>query len=175
VSFTLTLPTNLAPLDEDRFWSGFETVDGGCWEWTKNTNGIISFHGESLSARSWAYKIVCGDIPRRHYLERTCVNPRCINPAHQQLVSRLTLIERIKAKIEMPDGTDCWIWTGPLSGSGTAVEDDYPHPVVNVKRILYEDRRERLPLRVRFFLIPTCNTPRCVNPWHMEAKRTWNA
>ncbi len=68
--------------------------DTGCWNWT----AYISEKGRPLiglvdppTTRSVArlfYEHYKGDVPGDKLLRRKCLNPRCTNPDHMQLVTR---------------------------------------------------------------------------------------
>ncbi len=80
-------------------------------------------------------------------------------PAAEEIVaSRLTLDKEL----------GCWLWNGPVAGSGGArlcIGPKGPsgrRRAVMVRRWLYE--REYGPLPADLYLYRTCRSPRCVNP-----------
>jgi hypothetical protein len=68
--------------------------EGGCWIWqgaTKNGYAVVSVGGhESRGAygHRLAYERLVGSIPASAVLHHLCEQPRCVNPAHLEPVTR---------------------------------------------------------------------------------------
>jgi len=75
----------------DRFVSGINVVDSGCWEWThtrRHGYGRVSLEGRTQAAHRVAYEWFVGPIPEGLDLDHLCRNPPCVNPEHLEPVTR---------------------------------------------------------------------------------------
>lgn len=172
----ITLPLALKPTAEDIFFGCIETDANGCWRWIKNSNGVFNYGGYSRRASLWAYDHFAAPLPKSQsqWLRRSCQTVTCVNPAHHYVERRRTTVERIKERIIMPDDSHCWVWPGAMGGGAPIISSSHNWSrYVSVRRVLYDELCERLPSDSVFLITPTCGTRRCVNPWHMEVRRSW--
>jgi hypothetical protein len=78
--------------------------ENGCWEWqgTKNTDGYgkIYFGPKKRMALAHrvTYLIFRGIIPRRRVTDHLCLNKKCCNPWHLEIVTYAVNIERGPAR-----------------------------------------------------------------------------
>jgi len=78
---------DVAPNDEERFWSKVEKTND-CWNWTSATNGRYGrFHFGSgcVYAHRFAYTLSYGSIPEDSIIRHKCDNPLCVNPSHLEI------------------------------------------------------------------------------------------
>lgn len=76
----------------------------------------------------------------------------------------LTVEDRLKRRVEIDPLTQCWLWTGSLSGKGYG-------------QFRVDSSRPQLAHRVSYglfvgppgdsFVLHRCDTPRCINPEHL--------
>lgn len=97
------------------------------------------------------------------------------------IVGKLSVnqIARIFNKIKVDQASGCWLWTGSLSGKDASrgrgyASVGYNGRIERVHRLLYAWAVGPIP-RGCAKNIPVldhviCNTPRCVNPVHLEPK-----
>lgn len=71
---------------EDRFFSRFDVVDSGCWQWRAHSDkdgyGILPTNSSSIRAHRLSYEIYKGAIPQGMVVCHKCDNPGCVNPDH---------------------------------------------------------------------------------------------
>ena len=73
-------------------------IEGDCWVWTGYTvnktrlDPIIKFNRKSIRVRRVLYEDAHGDIGKK-YLRSICGNPKCVNPAHAEVVVAKTNAE----------------------------------------------------------------------------------
>ena len=75
-------------------------------------------------------------------------------------VSRL--MERIRVDYE----TGCWLFTGPLNGSGYVIVPGFASKSERGHRLTY--RFFRGPIPEGLMLDHLCRMRHCLNPWHLE-------
>lgn len=81
----------------ERFWDQVEKRDRGCWDW----RGSIDRYGygrfvyraadkpsRHVLAHRWAFEHARGPIPDGLTIDHLCLNHRCVNPDHMELVTR---------------------------------------------------------------------------------------
>lgn len=84
----------LTSADIDRFWSHVERGEGAeCWLWTSwcDKDGYAKFkhQGAVYKSSRIAWTITFGDIPDGEFIiDHTCMNRRCVNPAHLELTTQ---------------------------------------------------------------------------------------
>ena len=77
---------------EQRFWTYVQKTPD-CWIWTgptrgkKSPYGRFQVDGEKVAAHRFSYELHVGPIPEGLYLDHTCHNPPCVNPAHLRPVT----------------------------------------------------------------------------------------
>lgn len=84
-----------------RFWAKVECSDG-CWNWTGAANGdygVFWFEGHNVGAYRFAWEIMVGPIPNGLTIDHLCCNPRCVNPAHLEVVTQGENTRRGKRRI----------------------------------------------------------------------------
>ena len=89
---------------EERFWAKInKNAEGGCWEWTKALHsrgygqmitGSKTTKRHNVYAHRFAYETLVGPIPDGLVLDHLCRNPKCVNPAHLEPVTRQENIRR---------------------------------------------------------------------------------
>lgn len=85
---------SLTSADIDRFWAHVErSADAACWEWTswldKDGYGKFKHQGVVYKSSRIAWTITFGDIPDGEFIiDHTCLNRRCVNPAHLELTTQ---------------------------------------------------------------------------------------
>ncbi len=76
----------------ERFWSRVDKQsDSGCWNWTAHTNekgyGRLLVNEHHTFAHRFSYESIVGKIPDGLTLDHKCLNKRCVNPAHLEVVT----------------------------------------------------------------------------------------
>lgn len=70
---------------------GFEICDNGCWEWTgaKITAGYgeLNVGGQPVYAHRYIYEWIRGPIPTGLTIDHLCLNKKCVNPDHLEVVT----------------------------------------------------------------------------------------
>jgi hypothetical protein len=99
-----------------RFMSRVVKVPGGCWLWTgkihkKNRYGRFCVGKKQFQAHRWLYEQVHGPVDAKLDLDHTCRRRACVNPDHQEPVTRRvnllrgdTITARHAAAIRCPQG-----------------------------------------------------------------------
>jgi len=88
-----SIPIYLNIVQQNRFWSNVNGIgpELTCWLWSGRVDGFGYGHfksqGHSLKAHRVAWVLKRGAIPEGLTLDHLCRNPRCVNPAHLELVS----------------------------------------------------------------------------------------
>lgn len=81
---------------EERFWLKVDKCEPDeCWLWTGATNGSMGYgtiqrgaRGEGhIRAHRLSWEIANGPIPEELVVDHLCRTPRCVNPAHMELVT----------------------------------------------------------------------------------------
>lgn len=73
-------------------------IEGDCWLWTGCTvsktrpDPVIKFNSKTIRVRRVLYEESHGPLGKR-YLRSTCGHPRCVNPAHTEVVVAKTNAE----------------------------------------------------------------------------------
>lgn len=156
------------------------TVDEqtGCWDWLASApHGQPQFHWGStvLRPRVVLWKMKFGDVPRRFWMHRVCLNGRCINPDHVELVKHhktsfgnlaLLNFERLLDNIMPVTESGCWIWTRYCAQHGYAQIVDLQGKKLYVHRLFYEHYKGPIPAGLT--LDHLCRVRCCVNPDHLE-------
>jgi hypothetical protein len=66
-------------------------VETGCWNWTGcfNSKGYPCFkvHGRSHYAHRVSHALFRGEIPDGEQVHHSCLNSKCVNPAHLESVT----------------------------------------------------------------------------------------
>src|SRR3972149_6562582 len=78
----------------DRFWDKVKKCGRDeCWPWKAaiNSNGYGSFgeNGKIVTASRICYQLTYGAIPPGAVVMHTCDNPRCSNPSHLRLGTKI--------------------------------------------------------------------------------------
>ena len=93
-TLTINLPLKIRARNWDkRFWSQVEKTET-CWTW----KGAIDSYGygvfqlsyperKTVKAHRTAYELMAGPIPTELTVDHTCVNAKCVNPNHMDIVS----------------------------------------------------------------------------------------
>jgi len=80
------------PSVSERFWAKVNKTEG-CWEWTavckSDGYGVFTLrHGKKVLAHRYAFEDhIQGSIPDGMTIDHLCRNPRCVNPAHMEVVT----------------------------------------------------------------------------------------
>ena len=74
-------------------WAKVQPQPNGCWLWTGATRGTLgygtrSLHGRMVLVHRAAYEVLIGPVPKGLELDHLCRQPRCLNPAHLEPVTR---------------------------------------------------------------------------------------
>ena len=80
------------PTFTERLLSRFAIDDGtGCWNWTGTLTwggyGQIARHGVNVTAHRAMWEHLKEPIPRGLVIDHLCLNRRCVNPAHMEVVT----------------------------------------------------------------------------------------
>lgn len=139
-------PAGTSPTDPqhlaNRLANGIASApDGGCWEWTRITNGDgygqLRVAGRMVYAHRLAYELGIGPIPDGMHILHQCDNPRCINPAHLSIGTQSQNMkecsDRGRAKIPKP------IKLGEENGSSKLLEVD----VRSIRRLLEQGHTQQ--------------------------------
>jgi hypothetical protein len=90
------VPDKPAPKNRDpfarflRFVSCDSYFSGECWIWKGGLTkgyGHFWFAGKTTKAHRWFWEQASGPVPKGYHLDHLCKNPRCVNPAHLELVT----------------------------------------------------------------------------------------
>jgi len=79
--------------DPDRIWNFVDVPKdpNACWNFTGfiNANGYGSycFNWKTISAHSFMYNYLIGEIPEGLQINHTCRNRKCVNPDHLEVVT----------------------------------------------------------------------------------------
>jgi hypothetical protein len=75
-----------------RFLAKITVLPSGCWEWTgalsSDEYGRFKLDGKCVQTHRLAYEHWRGAIPEGLEVDHTCVNSRCCNPMHLEVVSQ---------------------------------------------------------------------------------------
>ena len=91
-----------ATSDAERFWSHTVLTATGCIFWTghlrnKKGYGGACYGGRVQMAHRVAYELTFGSIPDGMSIDHLCRTPRCVNPAHLDVVTPAENIRRAAA------------------------------------------------------------------------------
>lgn len=71
---------------EERFFSRFQQVESGCWQWRSHTDkdgyGVLPGDRQNIRAHRLSFEIHVGCIPDGMIVCHKCDNPGCVNPDH---------------------------------------------------------------------------------------------
>lgn len=76
----------------ERFWQKVRKTDN-CWVWTAAINncgyGAFSYNKDmkGIPAHRASYMLFVGEIPKGKQVDHLCMNRKCVNPEHLELVS----------------------------------------------------------------------------------------
>lgn len=77
---------------ETRFWPRVRKVASGCWEWQGARlaagYGVFWDGHNNVKAHRWSFEFHIGPIAPGMTIDHLCLNPRCVNPAHLDVVTR---------------------------------------------------------------------------------------
>ena len=80
---------------EERFWQKVDAT-GDCWEWLAGGAqgyGVfgVRVEGKTVNtyAHRWAWENLVGAIPESMCIDHLCLNRRCVNPDHLEIVTRV--------------------------------------------------------------------------------------
>lgn len=83
-----------------RFWAKVDKSAGlnGCWPWISSSHigdgyGAITIDGHTCYAHRVAYELATGESPGKLWVDHTCFNHACQNPAHLRLATPKQNIE----------------------------------------------------------------------------------
>lgn len=150
--------------------------DEDCWVWTggKNTIGRptmtkeVRVDGKRIVTTWYPQTVLYENFynqkkPAR-YMDMTCGNKLCCNPAHMR---PRTFDNRFWGKVEKSnDENGCWIWKGFLHKNGYGVINiDGKNQFVH--RVSYQIAyNEEIPEDM--MILHSCNNRACVNPAHLR-------
>lgn len=87
-----------------RFWDKVIVLDSeSCWIWKSSTDGkygTFSLKNRLIKAHRFSYELSNGKIPEGHDICHKCDNPRCVNPTHLFLGTRLDNVRDMIKKID---------------------------------------------------------------------------
>jgi hypothetical protein len=76
---------------KNRFVLRFTVRESGCWEWLgrpdKDGYGIFYVDGKNKKAHRVSYELFRGPIPKGLTIDHLCMNRRCVNPLHLEVVT----------------------------------------------------------------------------------------
>lgn len=83
---------DLYSTDDEKFWRRVD-VGGVCWEWGGATNrwgyGVFApREGVWEYAHRWSWEQLVGPISEGLTVDHLCLNRRCVNPDHFEIVTR---------------------------------------------------------------------------------------
>lgn len=111
-----------------RFWDKVnKNGPGGCWLWTASVTGRMgyggfTYKGRGCSAHRWLWTHMNGKPPKGMYVDHICNTPRCVNPAHLQLLSpRANTMRGVGPSAVNARKTHC-IYGHPFDAENTYVE-----------------------------------------------------
>lgn len=150
----------------------------GCWNWLASApKDQPQFHWGKTVLRPrvvlWQNKF--GDVPHGFWMHRVCLNGRCINPDHVELVQHhktslrnLVILdfERLLDNIMPVTESGCWIWTRYCRPDGYGEIVDLRGRKRLLHRLFYEHYRGPIPRGLT--LDHLCRVRCCVNPHHLE-------
>lgn len=74
---------------------------GPCWNWTGAMNGPygkVHVGRRTLQAHRAVYELLIGPIPAEHENDHLCFNQACVNPTHQEPVTRAENMARLGSR-----------------------------------------------------------------------------
>jgi hypothetical protein len=74
------------------FMNKFIAQPNGCWKWLgkPDRDGYGEFHSNYLKtkrAHRIAYELLCEPIPQGLVIDHLCLNRKCVNPTHMEIVT----------------------------------------------------------------------------------------
>lgn len=148
--------------------------DDECWNWKLRTNKLgrpIYTVDKIVDGKRQAYSLsvqrvvlerVQGKITSR-YIDTTCGNLVCCNPAH---LSDRSFEKRLWGNIYKSE-TGCWEWQGAtFKGTGYGCISINSIPKL-AHRVAYEEANGEIPEGL--LVLHRCNNKLCINPDHLYA------
>lgn len=91
------------------FHEKYVVKPNGCWEWqTRAEYGHFCLKKINISASNFSYMAFIGPIKRGHIVDHLCMNKKCVNPNHLEMVTKSDNAskrrEKLKKKILSEDG-----------------------------------------------------------------------
>ena len=107
-----TPPPDLHPLHEPRLASRIAVAPSSCWIWagatTRHGYGVFYNDGKTTSVHRYTFQRLRGAIPPDLQIDHLCRTPRCVNPAHMELVtSRENTLRGITPAAQNAKKTTC--------------------------------------------------------------------
>jgi hypothetical protein len=159
---------------EERFWRQVSKTDS-CWNWTgyvypgRGGRFYLAWKPKVaiVDAQRYSYELHFGPITPNDYIDQTCSNVACVNPAHLQLRKRNPGEQaRFDEKVYKFDN-GCWIWTAAHDSHGYGLfRLDGHGKQVRATHYSWELHTGR-PVPPGIFICHTCDHPACVNPEHL--------
>lgn len=162
-----------------RFWAKVDKTPNatGCWLWTacvgrRRTTPLFWADGKTMFAQRVAFEIATGREVGRAWLDLSCGNSLCVNPAHMSLHGRQSAYTKRPRKgfadrfwANVNQNGECWIyeartpdknWYGRVRRNG---KTEFAH------RVAYELANGPIPEGT--CVLHRCDNPPCVNPAHL--------
>ena len=82
-----------------RFWDKVEKTDS-CWIWKAYSDpyGRFYYKNKTVKAHRFAYESLLGKIPEGLETDHLCLNKKCVNPHHLEMVTKEENLRRNKGR-----------------------------------------------------------------------------